>query len=117
MSEHEQMTEHHIADDGTETVRQICANCCTVSKDEYGHYTVHRDADWPCPSMQLAAANERAERLERACYQEVPEGGPFTFSGFGCLLCGWDCSQEFPEMHEPSCLLYGPARGDGGEGK
>jgi hypothetical protein len=77
-------------------------------------FIAHARADIPWLLEQLAAQTARLTALERACYQEVPEGGPHTFSGFGCLLCGWDCSPEFTEMHEPSCLLYAQAGGEVG---
>ncbi len=65
-------------------------------------YRVSR-APWPCENARL---RERAAALEAACYEAEVEGGPRSFSGFFCRLCGWDCSPDFKAEHEPSCVLY-----------
>lgn len=133
---HERLTERRTtsgSDDVAE--RQICSVCCRQQPDAYG-YDEYRSEDWPCPAVQKARfrdcygvavaelsearqenarLRERVAALEAACYEEVPEGGPFTFSGFTCFLCGWDCSPEFKAEHEPSCVLYEADERQGGE--
>jgi hypothetical protein len=36
-----------------------------------------------------------------------------SMSGMVCRLCGWDTAPDWPEEHEPSCLLFD----DGADGR
>lgn len=58
-------------------------------------------------TADLAAATAREAALRSACFEEVPEhAAHLSMSGYTCRLCGWDTSPDFPEEHNPTCVLY-----------
>jgi hypothetical protein len=60
----------------------------------------------------LARAEARTAGLVKALFR--PADDPrLSMSGMVCRLCGWDTAPDWPEEHEPSCLLFD----DGADGR